>query len=396
MYVAALAVMLSLAAGGCQKSRGGRDVTAAGDARTPPRSALSGTGASSSVFTSSAGRLPETKRLERFDAFSALGYRPEWIGYPVLPRGRTIHFVDAYPDIVVVQESGNSITVMDAATGANRWTSNMGSDLTRFVGNVRRGTGEIICSSESEAYILEAATGEIRERQRLGFIVNTKPVLMQNVLIYGCPGGEVLGHALGSGYKLWAYQLDGAITAPPVQVGSSVAAVSQGGEVIILNPRNGTAVGRGRMYAGLANAPVAGGTTLFLAGLDQSVWAFDETGREPRWRVRLEEPITAQPAHHDGRVYVVLPKEGLACFDASTGKRLWTTKGIAGTPVAVRNKRLIVWDGAVASLIDSESGDAVERLALPGVDWLIPDTFADGNLYAASRKGEVARYSPKK
>ena len=186
------------------------------------------------------------------------------------------------------------------------------------------------------------------------------------------------------------------MTAPPVQVGSSVGVVSQGGEVVLLNPRQGTANGRGRIYGGLANAPVAGGSTLYIAGLDQSVWAFDETGREPKWRVRLEDPIREQPRYHDGRLYVVLPKEGLTCFDGGTGKRIWTTKGVAGSAVAMRSGRLIVWDGTVVSVIDAGRGDVIERLALPGVDWLISEDFGDGNLYAVSLRGEVSKYSPKK
>lgn len=390
---------------GCQKGRGGGGLTA-GDGQTPPRTASvqakpaseprSPAAQPASSPKAAAGALPATKSLDPFEAFSVLGYRPQWIGYPVIPNRHTIKFVDAYPDIVVVHESGNSITVMDAATGANRWTSDMGSDLTQFVGNVRRGQGDLLVSAESEVLVLDAATGVIKSRQKLGFIVNTKPVLMDNVLIYGCPGGEVLGHSLGSGYKLWAYDLDGSITAPAVQVGNSVAAVSQGGEVVILNPRSGTANGRGRIYAGLANAPVAGGSSLYIAGLDQSVWAFDEFGRDATWRVRLEKPIREQPTLIEGRLYVVLPDEGLTCFDASSGKRQWTTRGLEGTVIAVRGGRLIAWDGRIASLIDVTRGDVIERVALPGIDRLIPDTFVDGNLYAVSKSGEVARYSPKK
>lgn len=368
---------------GCKKGR----MTAEPAARPP---------ASDAARTTNANALPEAKSLDTFDAFSALGYRPEWVGYPVIPGRRKINHFDAYPDIVLVQESGNLLTAMDAATGANRWTFDPGSKLAKFVGNVRREDGEILCSSESEVVILDPATGAAKNRQHLASIVNTKPALVGNVLVFGCPTGVALAHSLGSGYRLWEYALDGTITAPPVQVGSSVAVVSQRGELVILNPRDGKAAGRGQLFGGLATRPVSADSTVYFAGLDQSIWAFDEMGRSPKWRVRLDQPLREQPVVIADRLYVAVPDEGLACFDAATGRRLWTTKGLRGSVVALRAGRLIHWDGKHAYAIDPAAGDVTERIALPGIDRLVSDNPIDGNMYAYSLKGEVRKFSPKK
>jgi outer membrane protein assembly factor BamB len=339
---------------------------------------------------------PIARTANSFDAFSALGYRPEWIGYPVMPRGRKVQFFDPFDDIVIVQEAGNVLTVMDAATGANRWTLNMGSTLAKFVGSIRDDKGDILCSSENEVLTLDPATGVIKARQKLGQIANTRPALIGDLLIYGGPSGDVLAHSLTSGYKRWAYALDGAITAPAVKVGDSVAIVSQRGELVILEPRQGKAVGRGQLFGGLANNPIAEGETVFFAGLDQSIWAFDEYGHAPKWRIRLEQPLRDQPFVTDGRLYVAIPGEGLACLNAANGSRLWTTKGLSGAVVAVRNDRLIFWDGRSASSIDKLSGDIIDRITLAGIDRLVADKPVDGNVYAYSLKGEVHKYSPKK
>jgi outer membrane protein assembly factor BamB len=339
---------------------------------------------------------PVARTASSFEALSALGYRPEWIGYPVMPRGRKVHFFDPFDDIVIVQEAGNVLTVMDAATGANRWTLNMGSTLAKFVGSIRNDIGDILCSSENEVLTLDPATGVIKARQKLARIANTRPALIGDLLIYGGPSGDVLAHSLTSGYKRWAYALDGAITAPAVKVGDSVAIVSQRGELVILEPRQGKAVGRGQLFGGLANNPVAEGDTVFFAGLDQSVWAFDEYGHAPKWRIRLEQPLRDQPFVSEGRLYISIPGEGLACLDASNGTRLWTTKGLSGAVVAIRNDRLIFWDGRNASSIDKLGGDVIDRVTLAGIDRLVADKPVDGNLYAYSLKGEVHKYSPKK
>lgn len=342
------------------------------------------------------GGLPEVRSLRPFEAFAALGYQPEWIGYPVVPRGRKILYLDAYDDLILVHESGNSVTVMDAATGANRWSLSLAGDLTLFVGNTRLANGDLVCSSQGEVFVLDPGSGIVKERNRLAVIANTRPVAFGRLLVYGCATGEVLGHNLASGYKQWGYMLDGTITARPVRVGDVVAAVSQGGEWAALDPIEGSAVGRGRIFGGLANHPVASEDGLFIAGLDQSIWAFAPTQREPRWRVRTEHPIRQQPVLHAGRLYVVLEREGLACFDAADGSRRWTTAGLSGHVAAVRAGRLIVWDGHVAALVERESGEVLERIVLPGIDRLTTDRLEDGRLYAYSLKGEVQKYSPRR
>ncbi|MDX2115272.1 MAG: PQQ-binding-like beta-propeller repeat protein [Planctomycetota bacterium] len=341
--------------------------------------------------------VPVPLTLSSFDSFFAMGYTPEWVGYPVLPRGRRLKFVDPSQDIVIAHETGNSITVMDAQTGANRWTLDMGGDLEKFVGNIRSAEGDIVCCSQGEVFLLDAATGVIKDRQRLAVIVNTRPVLARNTLVFGAPTGDVLAHDLSTGFKRWAYRLSGSITANPVEVGSGVGVVSENGEVIILDPASGSAMGRGSIFSGLAGAPVAGDGTMFVAALDQSLWAFDAGGREPRWRHRTATPLRDQPVFHEGRVYLSIPDRGMTAFDAATGKIIWTSKNIFGTLVAQRNNRLVVWEhGKVASVLDPQRGDVLERLSLPKVDMLIADTFVDGNLYAVSLRGEIAKYSPRR
>ncbi len=381
----ALALCLGLSPAGCKKNR------ASADAAAKPTTSLAKV-----ERRTDADGLPLAKSLNSFDAFSALGYRPEWVGYPVMPRGRKVNFFDAFDDIVIVQESGNVLTVMDAATGSNRWSLNPSTKLTKFVGSIRRPDGDILCSSESEVFILDPVTGVIKQRQHLAKIVNTRPAIVADILVYGCPSAEVLAHSLTSGYKRWAYAVDGPITAPPVRVGDHVSVVSQRGEMVVLETRQGAAVGRGQLFGGLANSPVSEGGKVFFAGLDQSVWAYDQYGHEPTWRVRLDQPLRDQPFVLNDRLYISIPGEGLACMDTSNGKRLWTTKGLQGSVVAKRGERLIFWGGHEAMAIDPLRGDVTERITLTGVDRLAADKPVDGNLYAYSLKGEVQKYSPKK
>lgn len=379
----AAATILLIVPAGCKK--GAR----AADSASRP-------GASASISSEPSPAIPEAKKLDTYGAFSALGYRAEWVGYPVMPRGRKVQFFDAFDDILVVQESGNLITVMDAATGSNRWSLDPSTRLTKFVGNVRDESGNILACAENEVFVIDPVSGVINKRQRLARIVNTPPAIVGDILVFGCPTGEALAHSLTSGYKRWGYMLDGAITAPPVRVNESVAVVSQGGELVMLEAREGRATGRGELFGGLVNEPVVEGSRVFFAGLDQSIWAFDQHGYQPVWRVRLDQPLRSQPTVIDGRVYVSIPAEGLACFEASNGTRVWTTPGIDGHVVARRGDRLILWNGKEAMALDPARGDVIERIVLPGIDRLVSDKPVDGNLYSYTLKGEVRKFSPKK
>lgn len=391
---AAASLLISglLIALGCSSSRasGGARATTQAPAAPPAASAT----------TSGAPKpapLPEPKALERFDAFAALGYLPEWIGYAVVTSRQKVLFADVLGDVIAVQDTGNSLTIMESSTGANRWTLDMGSNLTKFVGNVRRDTGEIICSSQGEVFVLDAATGVLKERQKLAVITNTRPAVVGNMLVFGCPSGEVLGHNLKSGFKQWGNRIRGSITATPVRVGELVGAVSQAGDVLIVDPRTGSGIGRGEIFDGIDADPAGSDTTLFISGKDRSVWAFDQAGRRPLWRLRTESPLTFSPTYHEGRVYAAVPGDGLVCLNAADGASLWTSKGLQGSVVGVRNNRLIVWEGnGIVSAVDPKRGDVLDRVVLPNTDLLRTDALVDGNLYAVSLKGEVQKYSPRR
>jgi outer membrane protein assembly factor BamB len=340
--------------------------------------------------------LPVAKQAEPLRAFEDLGYQPQWIGYSVVPTGRRVKFVDAYADTIAVHESGNSITILESATGRPRWSLDLGSDLEKFVGNVRDASGNFLCCSQGEIFFVDQTTGLITDRQKLGSIVNTKPALFESMAIFGCPTGEVLGHNLISGYKQWGYTLDGAIDQPPIDVAGRAGIVSARGEVAILEPRRGGSVARGKTFGGPGAALATGDERLYIASLDQSLWAFKAYDGQAQWRYRTEYPLRTRPVFHEGKLYASVPGKGLICFEAGTGTALWTLSGFGGEVVGVRGGNLVAWDGAQALTIDPVRGDAIARVELPGVSHLVTDAFVDGNLIAVTPRGEVRKYSPRR
>ncbi|TVQ64146.1 MAG: hypothetical protein EA379_02495 [Phycisphaerales bacterium] len=331
-----------------------------------------------------------------YDLYEALGYRLAWRGFPVVPARRAAKFVVADENVIVFQDNGDTVTLLDTATGMRRWATEVDSPLTRFVGNTIAGD-RVYCASDNELFVLDIRTGELLERHNLAVVVTTRPLVMGSMAFFGSAPGELLGHNLISTYKQWGYRLRNSITARPVRTGPYVAAVSQAGDVLIVNPANGSSVGRASIFGGLSNDPVADDTTVYIASTDQSVYAIANERGSIRWRHRAEQPIVAQPTLHDGSLYVHIPGRGLVCFDATNGAIRWESVDARGEVIAKRAGRLLVWDAdrRVVRTLDPERGDIVETVELRDVFTLVTDTFVDGVLYSVNPGGRISRWNPR-
>jgi outer membrane protein assembly factor BamB len=377
--VACLACAAALALGGCVYET----------APSPSTASTTRSGASAEALL--------TQRQQAFqidhDAYASLGYQIDWRGFPVVARGRQISFLDVYPDIVVAQESGATVSILEANTGALRNSSQVASSLTRFVGNFRD-ENQLVVSSDTEAFIIDIQTGGVVARHEFSRVVSTHPVFFANQKIYGTSIGHVYSHYMNPPVDAWAYDLGSPIDADPVLVGSTLVAVSRRGDIAMLDAATGTLLARASIYGGCEADPVAGDGVVFFASLDQSIYAFDMGGRQV-WRVRTEQPLRVTPTFHNGVLYVPSADLGLRALDAGTGTQLWSQEQVQGRVVAIRNGRLVTWDGATAATLEPATGDVVASAGLSDVALLRPDQFVDGNLYAASKGGIVAKFQPR-
>jgi outer membrane protein assembly factor BamB len=204
---------------------------------------------------------------ERYDAAAQLGYRLEWSAFAVIPSTREVEFVYAWDDIVAVHGSGNSLTILEAATGQQRWNIRLGANLAKFVGILRLPDGRLIDVAETELYALDDQTGVLQERQRLSVLANTAPVRYGGIMVVGGASGEVLGHNLRTGHKQWGYQLQSPIESDPILIDRTIAVVSDGGSLMVLEPLSGSSIGTSSMYDGLSSNPAEGGRSPTMAGL---------------------------------------------------------------------------------------------------------------------------------
>ena len=359
-------------------------------------------GCASSTGSAGPGPVRERDRAARSDfdhqAFANLGYRLDWEGFPIVSRRGRLARLVAFPDMVVTQESGSAVSVLEAGTGALRGGIELGSELTKFLWLDRRESGgrsDLLVASETELFVVSGETLAILGRQRFDEVIATAPARLGNLAIFGTLRGRLLAHDTRSGLRLWGNSMDSAIESSPVLVNDVVAAVSQTGQVLFVRAGDGTLIGQARVLDGLASDPVAAMDRVFVASLDQSVYAIDPIGGQQIWRFRTSEPVRSQPRFHDGSLYVALGDLGFTALDPVRGTPRWSTKGVDGSLIAVQGGDLIVFDGTTASRLDARTGDVIAQAELRGVSALVPDAFVDGSLYAIRNGNRVSKLVPR-
>jgi outer membrane protein assembly factor BamB len=339
-----------------------------------------------------------------------IGYERDWRGYPAIARGQEIRSLDLWDDLVLAHGTDSTITALEPRSGERRWSLTLLNPLTRFLGNVRDGN-VIYSSTEGEVFALDVDTGNILDRLDNAQIVNTGPLRVGGLLIYGT--ATTTSSARGSeraeviaflptggiesvdGVKMWGTLTRGPVEQDLALVDGAVVAASRSGDVLFVNPATGSLLGRSSMYDGPGSRPVAGEGLVFIASRDQSIYAFRPTGGRAVWRFRTQDVLETQPAYHAGAVYVEIPSEGLIALGAATGERLWDGPSEArGTVIGMRDGLLLVHEPGGLATVDPRGGDVVERISMPGLKIAKAPQFEDGDLYLASDIGLIAKFVP--
>lgn len=395
------ALLLSLA--GCAADQGQASADDAAGATTPPAAPTAPTAqreALASLVTDVAGL-----RIEHA-AWRELGYRWDWTTTPSLNRRATVAHVAPLDDLLVIMDSTTRITMIEADTGRARWSANTGSPLINFVG-FRRINDALAAFSRTDLYVLDVSNGGLLARQPLDVAVGTDAAVLGSIAIFGTPTGRLLAHEivdvngrfftppLDRGLTKWQYQLGGAVVGAPVLLQSTVAAVSQAGDVFFADARTGASINRVSIAGGVAANPVAGNGILYVASLDQSVYAFSPLQPLPLWRYRSAAPIREQAVLHDDTLFVPIPGEGLVALDAYTGSVKWRCPTAVGPVVAVRSGLLVTFAPGKAQAIDPARGDVRAEVALPGIVRLTTQQLVDQPLFALDQRGVVARFLPR-
>lgn len=322
-----------------------------------------------------------------------IGYRWDWNAFPVMLTGEGPLRTQPQSEILVFQETGGTVSAIDDAVGATVWTNKPAGDLTKFTGMGRRDSF-VFVTSESELFALDASTGELVSRQRYEKLASTGFILQGDLAVIGTNAGEVMGHYLPAGIRVWGHDMEGTFDQDLVDVGGIVCGVTTTGRVICVNPATQSQTGLNTIFEGPGAPLAASDELMFVPSLDQSLYAFRAADARVAWRHLTPSPITQPPVHHEGVVYCSLADTGLTAFDAQTGRVLWVSEDQFGSVIGLRKGRLLVFDGTSLVIVEPQRGVILDKINLSNVQQIQTSPFVDGAIYLTSREGVVAKFVP--
>lgn len=339
-------------------------------------------------------RMAEPQKVD-FEAWAGVGYRWEWTSSPPLTARGQIQFAEAYEDLMVVQDTGAMVSVLESATGRIRWNKQVAETNTRFHGLTRRNNA-VVVTNETELFEFDLTSGNTLDRTPVNGIATTRPVFYGPLAVIGTAEGRLVAIDTRYDIRAWEYQFDGQIETDPLFVDDNrVAGVSTLGDLRILEVSTARGLASMRISGDAGDLMVSDGYYLFLASLDQSVYGYDADDGTRLWRLRSSAPVTVQPVLLDGVLYTTTADTGMVAIEGVTGETVWTNRDFGGWVVTTSRGDLMIWTGRELLRVDAARGDVISRATLPGMSGLRADKPEDGNIYAISADGSVAKFSPR-
>lgn len=357
---------------------------------------LAACSSSTSATRQSSSPAPQAEPEINHDAWSTLGYRWEWTGYPLKAGNARLTEVVVAGDIIVTTATDTTVSALEASTGKVRWAKRLDRVSTQLFEPVRVGD-TLLINSDTDHYQVDVRTGNTLDKDSADGVINTPPLRVGNLALMGTTRDELIAIRTDQGFVRWRYAFDGQIQAPPVDVdGRAVAMVSGGGDLRIIDGLNGSSLATASIAGGAVTDMLVEDGTLFVASTDQSLYAFNTSNASRLWRLRTSAPLTVQPVIIDGVLYTTTRDTGLAAIDKDTGEILWSNDTIGGWVVTKADGRdLIAWNGRDIMLVDGQRGELISSAPLEGVMGVRSDSHHDGDIYTISADGSVAKFSPK-
>lgn len=236
---------------------------------------------------------------------------------------------------------GGAVSRLDAASGRQRWRTELEARLSGGVGADARTV--VVASDEGEVYALEADNGALRWRARVSSEVLAAPRVHGEVVLVRSADSRVYALGAQDGKRRWAYQR---------------AAAS-----LMVRAPAGMTVQEDSLYAGFA------GGKLVALSLATGALRWEAAVAQPKGATELERvtDVVGDPVLIGREVCAAAFQGRVACFDAQSGNQLWARDLSSVTGASADARYVYVSDdrGAVHAL-DRSNGRSLwkqDRLA---------------------------------
>ncbi len=322
-------------------------------------------------------------------------------------EGDSVFLADEHAHLARVQRDTGAVVWMNACGRATDRVLDV--DRVTYTARLPVGTNgeltpptqldEVLCTLDAAIVSLNAHSGHLVQTQKLEKVPSTSSVVHGKYLIFGARGGQLVWQQFAIGHIWKCNELGGAIKSPPIAVGTSLAAASTNGEVMLFDPNTTRQYWRHTLAGGVQGRLASGGGAVFAASADHAIHAIEVNNGHQRWRYLTDAPLACNLFADDDRVYAQVPGEGLVAISTQASSMLacslaWKSR-VTGDAICRAGTRLIVWDSASLTLtaIDAATGLTEASVKLPGVVDLKVTGPVDPDMFLLGEGGKVQKLS---
>jgi outer membrane protein assembly factor BamB len=272
-----------------------------------------------------------------------------------------------------VLDSRSNVTAIRTSGGAQVWRVSLipeGKSTRAFGGGLASDGQRIYATSVfGEALALDAATGAVLWRKKLGAPVRAAPTVANGAIYFTGSSNEVFALRAADGGELWKYQGTGG----RATIASSPSpAVAQGFVVI---------------------PTTVGEIIAFTASDGLEAWSDALTSSDPTATATNIGSVAGRPVIEGNQVFAISNAGRMAAFSLTNGERQWT-RDISGsqTPWVAGDHVFVIVNGKTLMALSRRTGAVRWSKSLPGKVWAGP-VLGGGRLLVVSSEGELASIS---
>jgi outer membrane protein assembly factor BamB len=336
-------------------------------------------------------------------ALDAAGLEKLWSTELTLLPGTEVRRLWLIGPYVIALDSGNTLHLMDAASGIRRWSKKV-AEPGLTVEQPALDGDTLWVPATSMLVRLDAATSRALHKEPLGFMPSGGCVTNGRHVYIPDGKGWLQAVAVAEDAVPWGRWMPSRVTSRPVVDQDVVVFAGHSGEIFatLQNIRRTVWEYRaeGPVEADLTLLKQPQGNRVLVPSADYSVYAFRTRTGNLDWRFDAGEPVLKPAWPSGGQVFVFTQAVGLRALDAATGQPQWRFADgadfVAGAASSVyvldRQGRLAALkrsDGSVETVTPLHAGTVVAKNETPsGVLYLV--TPAGQVLAAARRAGPAA------
>ena len=326
------------------------------------------------------------------------GYRIVWQTEPLVTLDATMQVLGASQDSLWMGDSAGSVVRIRRDNGEVVWRASTNQGVERMLGieylpTPRHDNAYVV--NELGMVTLDAVTGNVLRRARFSQLPATEPSVFGSYLVFGTRTGLTSWFQYVTGYNWRSTTIGGAVNGRITIAGDMAIAAGTNGTVMALSAGTAGVVWTRKLSAGVEASVAADDVACYVAGRDQSLWAYDLMRGRVLWQYFTQTPLLNPPARVGDGLYLQIPGEGLVSFvpqpaEKPDGEVRWKSKAPGNVLAQVRSD-VMVWDRASRTLtaVDVATGRIVREAKLPKVEAI--RFAADSTVVVASADGRIQR-----